>query len=224
MRSLDWQTGDRDELSAFIRSHLIAGFWGYDELLDLAHEWIDDSGVVGPDEATELVTALWRGRLAEQSTWTDTGDYGRLQYTFAQLESEGILARMCFSCCTTCATHDIDDERSPNPNPDDWYRYREWAYTYFHEQDALRLSAPEPTLYLGFSSFRPHPALPAPLVRAAAAGDDAAAAEITERTDTMVGERIVVLANHYGLDTSWSGSHRSRIELNVPHWRKPLPQ
>ncbi|WP_083211480.1 DUF6891 domain-containing protein [Mycolicibacterium porcinum] len=224
MRSLDWQTGDRDELSAFIRSHLIAGFWGYDELLDLAHEWIDDSGVVGPDEATELVTALWRGRLAEQNTWTDTGDYGRLQYTFAQLESEGILARMCFSCCTTCATHDIDDERSPNPNPDDWYRYREWAYTYFHEQDALRLSAPEPTLYLGFSSFRPHPALPAPLVRAAAAGDDAAAAEITERTDTMVGERIVVLANHYGLDTSWSGSHRSRIELNVPHWRKPLPQ
>ncbi|ORB38706.1 hypothetical protein BST41_19655 [Mycolicibacterium porcinum] len=207
-----------------MRSHLIAGFWGYDELLDLAHEWIDDSGVVGPDEATELVTALWRGRLAEQSTWTDTGDYGRLQYTFAQLESEGILARMCFSCCTTCATHDIDDERSPNPNPDDWYRYREWAYTYFHEQDALRLSDPEPTLYLGFSSFRPHPALPAPLVRAAAAGDDAAAAEITERTDTMVGERIVVLANHYGLDTSWSGSHRSRIELNVPHWRKPLPQ
>ncbi|MGV0702019.1 hypothetical protein ABQF44_09845 [Mycolicibacterium porcinum] len=224
MRSLDWQTGDRDELSAFIRSHLIAGFWGYDELLDLAHEWIDDSGVVGPDEATALVTALWRSRLAEQSTWTDTGDYGRLQYTFAQLESEGILARMCFSCCTTCATHDIDDERSPNPNPDDWYRYREWAYTYFHEQDALRLSDPEPTLYLGFSSFRPHPALPAPLVRAAAAGDDAAAAEITERTDTMVGERIVVLANHYGLDTSWSGSHRSRIELNVPHWRKPLPQ
>ncbi|OCB58706.1 hypothetical protein A5722_07790 [Mycobacterium vulneris] len=207
-----------------MRSHLIAGFWGYDELLDLAHEWIDDSGVVGPDEATELVTALWRDRLAEQNTWTDTGDYGRLQYTFAQLESEGILARMCFSCCTTCATHDIDDERSPNPNPDDWYRYREWAYTYFHEQDALRLSEPEPTLYLGFSSFRPHPALPAPLVRAAAAGDDAAAAEITERTDTMVGERIVVLANHYGLDTSWSGSHRSRIELNVPHWRKPLPQ
>ncbi|ODR16524.1 hypothetical protein BHQ19_31080 [Mycolicibacterium porcinum] len=207
-----------------MRSHLIAGFWGYDELLDLAHEWIDDSGVVGPDEATELVTALWRGRLAEQRTWTDTGDYGRLQYTFAQLESEGILARMCFSCCTTCATHDIDDERSPNPNPDDWYRYREWAYTYFHEQDALRLSDPEPTLYLGFSSFRPHPALPAPLVRAAAAGDDAAAAEITERTDTMVGERIVVLANHYGLGTSWSGSHRSRIELNVPQWRKPLPQ
>lgn len=224
MRSLDWHTGDRDELAAFIRSHLVAGFWGYDEILNLAHEWIDDSGVVDPDEATDLVTALWRRRLEEQTAWADTGDYGRLQYAFAQLESEGILARMCFSCCTTCATHDIDDERSPNPNPDDWYRYREWAYTYFHEQDALRVGDPVPTLYLGFSSFRPHPALPDSLVSAAAAGDEAAVAEITERTDTMVGERIVVLANHYGLDTSWSGSHRSRIELNVPHWRKPLPQ
>ncbi len=54
MRSLDWQTGDRDELSAFIRSHLVAGFWRYDEILDMAHEWIDDSGVVDPREAAEL--------------------------------------------------------------------------------------------------------------------------------------------------------------------------
>lgn len=224
MRTLDWETGDRDELGAFIRSHLVAGFWDYDELLETTHEWIEDSGVLTAAEATEVLDAQWQRRLAEQATWPDTGDFGKLQDAFAALESEGILARMCFSCCTTCATHDIDDERSPNPDPDDWYRYREWAYTYFHEQDAMRLADPEPTLYLGFSSFRAHPALPQELVEAAAAGDDAAQAEVVERTETMVGERIVELAEQFGLSTSWSGSPSDRIEIHLSQWRKPLPQ
>lgn len=223
MRILDWETGDLDELSDFIRTRLVAGFWEFDELRDWVMAWVDDSGVVPPDEATTLLESMWTQRLSEQATWQDTGDYGRLQYLFNQLESEGILARMCFSCCTTCATHDIDDERTPNPDPNDWYRYREWAYTFFHEQDAARLGDPDPVLYLGYSAFRPHPALPQALIRAAAAGDESASAELTERTETLLGERIVLLANHYGLATRWSGSRRDRIEVNVREWRKPLP-
>ncbi|GAS90227.1 DUF6891 domain-containing protein [Mycolicibacterium brisbanense] len=223
MRILDWDTGDLDELSGFIRTRLVAGFWEFDELLDWVTAWVDDSGVVTPEEATALLQSMWGQRLSEQAAWQDTGDYGRLQYLFTQLESEGILARMCFSCCTTCATHDIDDERTPNPDPNDWYRFREWAYTFFHEQDAVRLGDPDPVLYLGYSAFRPHPALPQALMRAAAAGDTSAAEEMTDRTETLLGERIVLLANHYGLATTWSGSRHDRIEVNVREWRKPLP-
>lgn len=224
MRILDWQTGGRDELVEFIRARLVAGFWDYGDLLEWVRQWVEDSGVVDPEEANGLLRSMWNDRLVEQSQWQDTGDFGLLQYTFAQLESEGILARMCFACCTNCATVEIDDERTLDPDPSDWYRYRQWAYTYFHEQDALRLAEPEPKLLLGYSAFRAHPSLPPALVRAYQDGDKAATKEVAERTETMVGRRIVQLANHFGLSTSWSGSLHSRIELRISHWRKPLPQ
>jgi hypothetical protein len=213
------EAGGLAELKELIRIRLVAGFWDYDDLL----EWVSDSDVVQPDDATVLLRSMWDERLAEQAAWRDTGDYGRLKDTFTQLESEGILARMCFSCCVNCATSEIDDQRTPNPDPTDWYRYREWAYTFFHEQDALRLGESTPQLILGYSAFRAHPDLSAALIRAYHDGDEAAAEEVKERTDTMVGERIVAVAEHFGLTTSWSGSRHERIEVEINQWRKPLP-
>lgn len=217
-------TSGRDKLARMIRTHLVAGFWSYDDIAAYAHEALDDFDDVDPGDAAALVDSMWKARLAEQATWADTGDFGRLEQTFAQLESEGILARMCFTCCSTCANSEIDDERTPAPDTDDWYPYREWAYTYFHQQDALRLAEPDPVLLLGYSAFRPHPDLPRSLVDAAADGDQAAHAEVVDRTDTLVGQRIAALARHFGLTVSWSGSRRERISLSIPEWRKPLPQ
>jgi len=224
MRTLDWQTGDRAELQTLIRQLLIGGFWDYTDVTEWVAAWVDDSRQVQRDEALALVQSMWAEQLARQATWTDTGDFGRLQHTFAQLETEGVLARMCFSCCTTCATQEIDDERTPNTDPADWYRYREWAYTYFHEQDAMRIGLDKQPLFLGFSAFRPHPALPDSLLRAAARGDLGAEEEATDRTETMLGARIVQLAEHFGLRTEWSGSRHERIRVTVDQWRKPLPR
>jgi hypothetical protein len=224
MRILDWETGSRDELAEFISTLLVAGFWQYDDVLEWVLAWVDDSGVVPPDSATALLESMWNARVTEQASWTNTGDYGRLQRTFDHLESEGILARMCFSCCTQCATREIDDERTPNPDPDDWYRYREWAYTFFHEQDAQALGEPNPSVYLGYSAFRAHPALPQSLIAAAGRGEPEAQREVREQTDTMVGQRVVQLARHFGLEPQWSGSPSSRILLTMNDWRKPLPR
>ncbi|OMC48638.1 hypothetical protein A5742_21920 [Mycolicibacterium fortuitum] len=213
------ETGGLAELKEELRLRLVAGFWDYDDLL----EWASDSEGVRPADAAVLLRSMWDQRLAEQADWPDTGDYGRLEDTFTQLQSEGILARMCFSCCVTCATSEIDHERTLHPDPPDWYRYREWAYTYFHEQDALRLGESPPQLVLGYSAFRAHPDLPEALVRASYDGDAAAADEVKERTDTMVGQRIVAVAESFGLTTYWSGSRHERIEVQIDQWRKPLP-
>jgi len=223
VRTFYWETSDHKELKEFIRVRLVAGFWRCDDLLQWVLEWVEDSGAVQPDDASALLESMWNERLAEQAGWQDTGDYGRLSDAFTQLESEGILARMCFACCTACATHEIDNERTPNPDPDDWYRHREWAYTFFHEQDALRLGDPEPQLVLGYSAFRAHPDLPSALVEASYDGDEAAAKEVVERTDAMVGQRIVAAANRFGLSTSWSGSRHDKIEVHISEWRQPLP-
>ncbi len=55
------------------------------------------------DQATALLDSMWDQRVAEQQSWADTGDFGRLERLFAQLESEGILGRMSFMCCNNCA-------------------------------------------------------------------------------------------------------------------------
>lgn len=80
-----------------------------------------------------------------------------------------------------------------------------------------------PQLALGYSSFRAHPDLPEALVQASYAGDEAATEEVKDRTDTMVGQRIVAVAESFGLTTYWSGSRHQRIEIGINEWRKPLP-
>jgi hypothetical protein len=223
MRVLDWDTGDRVELHEFISGLLVAGFWTYPDFAEWLKAWVDDSGLVAPDEAAALLASLWAQRLAETAGWVDTGDFGRMAAAFAALEDDGILARMRFSCCTACATHDIDAQRTRHPEPSDWYGYQQWAYTFFHEQDAQALSRPNATLWLGYSAFRPHSSLPAALVAAASRGVAEAATEVRERTDLLVGAQVLDHLTAAGLAARWSGSARDRIAIDITQWRKPLP-
>lgn len=160
IRVLDWDTGDHKELREFIRVRLVAGFWPYDELLDWVLEWAADSGGVPADDARALLQSMWNERLVEQAGWRDTGDYGRLTAAFTQLESEGILARMCFACCTACATAEIDDERTPNPDPNDWYRHREWAYVFSMNKMPCASATPNPCYSWATAHFAPTQAYP----------------------------------------------------------------
>ncbi|GAB5899448.1 hypothetical protein OKHIL_52570 [Mycolicibacterium mageritense] len=209
----------RSTLSEYVRPYLAAGFWDLDDVTCWAFDHAEGLEE-HRDEVTALVRAMWQDRLAEQARWPDTGDYGRLQSVFEQLESESIVARMCFSCCGTCAYHDIASEAT-------WVAdggIREIGYVYFHQQDAYELGYPEPAVYLGFGSFNPHPALPEAIRCAATAGDEAAMDEALAQTDVMVGTRVVEIATGHGLSVTWSGSAAERIEVRLPQWRKPLPQ
>lgn len=210
------------ELRRLIRARLIPGFVGLSDIESEVRDWAEDAGAPS-DAALDEARRLWAQREAESRQWVDTGDYGRLGAAFDDLDADGVLARMNFACCTTCATHDIDDERTPDPDTADWYRYREWAYVYFHEQDAERLADDNPVLYLGYSAFRPHPALPVSLLDAMSDGDQTAEREVYERTETMVAEQIVSALRRHGLEVTWSGSRHDRIAVRIGAWRKPLP-
>ncbi|MEV6767419.1 hypothetical protein AB0N05_02185 [Nocardia sp. NPDC051030] len=218
---------DRDEseaLTRLVREYVLPGFMPLDTVLEYVREWVEqEAETTSVADAEAFALTVWHERLAEQENWTGTGDYDRLAAAFADLAEEGILGRMNFACCTNCATGEIDDERTEHPNPPDWYRYREWAYVYFHEQNAARLTEPGAALLLGYSAFRALPDLPQALIDAAAAGDEEADAEVTRRTDSEVGRHIVAALVGRGLDVSWSGSHTERIAVTIGDWRKPLP-
>ncbi|WP_197035066.1 MULTISPECIES: PLD nuclease N-terminal domain-containing protein [unclassified Mycobacterium] len=211
-----------EELADLVREQLVCGFWAYDDVRESVLSQIDGDSDITADAAIDLLDSMWDQRIAEQQSWPDTGDFGRLQQMFAQLEAEGILGRMCFMCCNNCAFDAIDDERTPTDDAGADYPYREWAYVYFHAQDADRLGTPDPLLYLAFSTWTHHSRLPKELVDAAGRGDGAARRESVERSEVLLGEQIVAAATRCGLTAQWSGSRHERIALQIHDWRKPL--
>lgn len=216
--------GGIEDLERFARTLIIPGFLPLDDVLEYVGEWVDDAGRIPLAEAEAATRAIWDARRAEQREWTEPGDYDRLTLAFADLEQQGVLGRMNFACCKTCATDEIDDERTEHPNPPDWYRYREWAYVYFHQQDANRLADDNPELWFGYSAFRAHPDTPEALLAAARAGDQAAERQIFHDTESEVGRQVVDAFRHRGLNTDWHGDPTSRILVPIPDWRKPLPE
>lgn len=198
------------ELRDLIDVRLIPGFASFDDIEADVTDWAADEGVA-VEPAVRQVHERWEARLAEQAAWHDTGDFGRLSAAFAELEAAGILARMNFTCCSRCATTEIDGERTPLIAESDGYPYREWAYVYFHEQDAERLAEPLAELFLGFGTFGSPPH----------AGDrrlDSTDAE------TVVGQQIVDALRRFGLTVRWTGHRTERIVVTIDEWRKPLPQ
>ncbi|MEV6280139.1 hypothetical protein [Nocardia sp. NPDC051832] len=212
-----------EDLERFVRGLIVPGFRTLPEVLETVEEWAGDEGVPVV-WARAVAYETWQERLAEQREWSTPGDYDRLVRAFAELESQGFLARMNFACCTKCATTEIAAERTADPNPKDWYHYREWAYVFFHEQDTDRLGGDHPQLFLGYSAFRALPDTPDTLLAAAKAGDETATRAIFARTEQEAGRRVTNTLARHGLDALWSGDPADRISLRIRDWRKPLPE
>lgn len=198
------------------------GFVARDEIEQIVTEFFE----LAPGDArpAAFIETLWADRLAEQATWDGLGDFDRLRAAFDGLASEGVLTRMNFTCCQTCGTAEIDDERTPLENvPDGEYPWREWAYTFFHEQDTERLAYSPSTLYLGYSFFRPLPETAPELVARARDGDQEARRTIATETDRAVGTLVAQALSDQGLEVEWDGSPGQRIAVTITDWRKPLP-
>lgn len=216
-----------DELRETAREWVRSGFHDKSDLATELVEFRDDIEVepqVLLRAATGIVEEEWALRLAEQQTWTGESDYAKVQRAFDELAGQGIVARMNFTCCQTCGTAEIDDERTPLPDAGDDYPFAEWGYTFFHQQDAERLADSPADLYLSYSVFKPAPGIEDALVERMRAGDDDARQEVIERSDVLAGTAVADALRAEGLEVEWNGSNSTRIRVAIPEWRKPLPQ
>src|SRR5262249_19629581 len=79
-----------------------------------------------------LVERLTREAVQEhrrqQSEWVGPTDCDRIDQAFADLESEGIVARQNFTCCQNCGHYEIGDEIARAEGPVD-------GYVFYHAQD-----------------------------------------------------------------------------------------
>ena len=176
-------------------------------------------------EVARAVDAAWNAQLAEETRWpAGSSDYERVARAFAALEEQGLIARMNFTCCNTCGTSEIGDERTPLADPGKGYGYREEQYVFFHQQDADRLAEEPADLLLTFSAWRASRNTDPEVLAAARRGDDEAAQRIRIETDREVGERVAAALRAEGLVVHWSGDPAQRIAVQIDHWRKPLPR
>ncbi|MBO1900884.1 cAMP-binding protein [Leucobacter weissii] len=126
----------------------------------------------------------------------------RLSRAFAELAEIGVLGREDFTCCGTCGSAEIWDERDDS---------RVWrGYLYYHTQDAERIPEDRST-YVGYGAFL-DAHLPEDEWNAL---NEEQQDERYERivTGLMVDEVFPVLERH-GIEVSWNRDLGTRILLS----------
>lgn len=171
----------------------------------------------GDPRATAVVDEVWRAHSATLAAADRPSQYSRMAAAFSDLGERGVVARMNFTCCNTCAVSEIDDEREPGGSSD--YPFQEWGYAYFHSQDAERLAELPAQLYIGFGVFPGSPQLPKP-------EPGLSQEQWTQRhlaADGAVAQLVADRLRAHGLPVVWSGDPQQRIVVPIDDWRKPLP-
>ncbi len=191
---------DRSYLREQTWSLILKGDSDPEIYLDLFGEELEEAGV-DQAEAERFFTAVIARRRKQQAALGGLPE-SALTRAFAELAAIGIVAREDFTCCGTCASAEIGDERDDS---------RQWrGYPYYHTQDAERIPEDHQT-YVGYGAF-----LDAFLTEEQwKALTDAQRDETYTRlvTRLMEDEVFPVLEKH-GVGVDWNRSLGTRIRLS----------
>ncbi|GAB3398432.1 hypothetical protein GCM10027515_03630 [Schumannella luteola] len=161
-------------------------------------DWATASELLDEPRAEQVWQLVLDARRAQQALWGDTPRTA-LTDAFAELETLGVVARQNFSCCGTCASGEIWDER-PADRPSR-------GYVYFHMQDTEQLIESNST-YLGYGAF------PDAYLSEAEwnALDEPAQNEFYERTTTALMDEVVTpTLTRHGIQVVWNHRLDTRI-------------
>lgn len=146
-----------------------------------------------------------QARRAQIASWPAAARSTGLMTAFAELADLGIVARGNFSCCGTCGSSEIWEERDDS---------RTWrGYLYFHSQDAERIPEDRAT-YVGYGVF-----LDAYLPESEwdALPDQSKEETYTRLVTELMAEAVPVLERH-GVQVEWDGDLGVRILLKNIDW------
>jgi hypothetical protein len=190
------------QLRAFTWDRVVKGDNDLDTYLDWAtHEFPQLEKKV----LTQAFDTVLPARRAQIASWPAETRSTPLMTAFAELADLGILARGNFTCCGSCASLEIWDERDDS---------RTWrGYIYFHSQDAERIPE-DRTTYVGYGLF-----IDAYLPEwewdalSKQAKDDT----YTRLVRELMAEATIVLERH-GVEVEWDGDLKRRILLKNVDW------
>lgn len=161
---------------------------------------------------SEIFASLVSERRRQQSAWTGAQTKPRLTTAFEELEAQGILCRQNFSCCGTCASAEIYDERGES---------RSWrGYVWYHMQDLDGLLEDGSTC-VGYGAF------------ADAFTNEASWTSLEteqrqrlyrEWTVGLMKEVVIPTLQRHGVGVDWNGDLGRRICLNDVDFYVELPK
>lgn len=195
---------DRATLTSEIWGMLVTGNDDVEEFLGI---YADDYELT-EDQLTAAFAALREARLRQQ---TEIGDYrSRTHTAFEELNANGVIARADFSCCGTCASAEIGDERDDS---------RHWSgFVYFHSQDTDRLIEDGAT-YIGYGAFEP------------AGFDEDAYNRLSDQAKQdlyfgdvvrMLDEIVFPIVRRHGIEPEWNRDLGTRVLLTNADWYAPI--
>lgn len=221
---LDEVEPDDQMIDETVTEHVLPGFLRFDDLVEVVVEWyVDDV----PDEAAFRATVaararpIWDARRREEASWGwESSQHDRLQLAFRRLAALGFVTGMDLGVDQGDGFLEARDRRTPDEGAPGGFR--EWAYVYFHTQDAEGLCLDRHVLRLAFGSFRPAPDIDPDLVAKAMLSSRGEAA-ITERSQLSAGQQVADVLTDSGFDVDWDGTAGRRIGVVIDRWRKALP-
>lgn len=191
---------DREEMTNQTWSMILQG-------IDLAAEYAEyfedelETAGVSEQDAEEYFESVIAARKVQQEELGGPPS-SALTQAFEELATIGVLGRENFTCCGTCGSSEIWDERDDS---------RQWrGYLYYHSQDAEWIPESRET-YVGYGAF-----VDAFRTEADwdALSDDQKDEQYTQIvTDLMVNEVFPVLAKH-GVEVDWNKDLGTRIKLS----------
>ncbi|EME20432.1 DUF6891 domain-containing protein [Rhodococcus triatomae] len=194
----------RTELTQQIWEYLVTGRDDVDDFVDIHGE----DHELTEEQLAAAFDALRTARLRQQK---EIGAYtSRTIAAFEELVAHGVVARANFSCCGTCASGEIWEERDDS---------RHWlGYTYFHQQDTDRLVESGET-YIGYGAFPPED-----FDEDAYDALSETAKEDLYRTDVMrlLDDVVFPVLRRHGIEPEWNRELGTRVLLTNADWYDPI--
>ncbi|MEU7751130.1 hypothetical protein [Micromonospora sp. NPDC049171] len=220
-----WTYNDRPEGAKFLtdripepgRAAIEAELWAWivrgegdaAEFVDVFDDEEERRGTTD-EELTAAYERALAVRRAQQREWGEVR--GNLTRAFAELNERGVVARENFSCCGTCASAEIHDERDDS---------RHWhGYVWYHQQDTESLLASEDgEVYLGYGAYPP------------ADFDEAAYEELSEAEqqaryqvdlERLLDDVVFPVLREHGMRVEWDRKQSRRVRVTGAQWYAPV--
>lgn len=182
-----------EQIEVFIVERVAEGFDTRDDIVEIAVDAFAEGG--DTVELKKLVERICDRALADHAarerTWREPTDCDRLDRAFAELETQGIVARQRYSDCQTCGVDEIVTEAKEAIATG----RNATGYAFYHDQDVE--GALGGAMYLSYGDI-----------------------EGTEQGSIAVGKTVVAALQKWGLSTRWDGSIEQRIALVDLDWKR----
>lgn len=192
-------------MRALLELRLRESFQSQDQLSNSIIEYYTKA--MSESKVREIIASVLPGLLSarqqEMQSWPAVTDCDRLDAAFEDLNSRGIMARHNWSCCGNCGASEIYEEFERLGHK--WNGIAIVGYAFYHQQDTEG-AASGGGLFLSYGSTQ-----------------ECESREQWEATSLAIGRQICQALRERGLDTSWDGSFKKRIQVSMDWKRRASP-